>query len=84
MKGVSSFVVTDIQVSVGVSSGGGGNCTRVPVYVTVCPKCGYDTPVSGSSEMDREDAALHELVGTWHRLTPDVRAAIMQLVRGKG
>jgi hypothetical protein len=28
--------------------------------------------------------ALQELVASWHRLTPDVRAAIMQLVRGGG
>ena len=31
-EGVSSFLVTDFQeLSVDVSSGGGGNCTRVPL-----------------------------------------------------
>jgi hypothetical protein len=31
--------------------------------------------------MSREDAALHKLVGTWHRLTPDVREKIVAIVR---
>jgi len=29
------------------------------------------------------DAGLAELVASWHRLTPCVRAAIMRLVRGE-
>jgi hypothetical protein len=34
-EGVSSFLVTDFQkASVDVSSGGGGNCTRVPRIAT--------------------------------------------------
>ena len=35
------------------------------------------------SEECRDDATLHELVASWHRLTPEVSAAIMQLVRGQ-
>jgi len=30
------------------------------------------------------EEALHELIANWHRLTSDVRAAIMQSVRGRG
>ncbi len=30
------------------------------------------------------EEALQELVAKWHYVTPDVRAAIMQLVRGRG
>jgi DNA-directed RNA polymerase subunit RPC12/RpoP len=57
------------------------NCTRRPVYVTVCPKCGYDTMLSGRPEMVREAEALRELVASWHSLTPSVRAAIIDLIR---
>jgi hypothetical protein len=31
--------------------------------------------------MGRVDAPLAELVGNWHRLTPSVRAAILDLAR---
>ena len=58
-----------------------GNCTLGPVYVTVCPKCGYDTTLSGWPEMGREAEALRELVASWHCLTPSVRAAIIDLLR---
>ena len=61
--------------------GCGGNCTLGPVYVTVCPKCGYDTTLSGWPEMGREAEALRELVASWHSLTPSVRAAIIDLIR---
>ena len=44
-----------------------------------CEKC-----TQGLSEGCRDDATLRALVASWHRLTPDVRAAIMQLVRGRG
>jgi hypothetical protein len=35
------------------------------------------------SEQCRNDATLRELLASWHRLTPEVRAAIMQLVRSQ-
>ena len=63
------------------SNGGRGNCTRVPGYVTVYLKCGYDTTLSGWPEMGREAEALRELVASWHFLTPSVRAAIIDLIR---
>lgn len=53
--------------------GGLGNCTRVPVYVTVFPKCGYDTSLGGWLELGREAEALREVVS--------VRAAIIDLIR---
>ena len=67
--------------SQGAIYGGGGNCTRSPVSVTTCPKCGYDTALGGWPEMGREDEALRELVANWHCLTPSVRAAIIDLIR---
>jgi hypothetical protein len=62
-------------------SGGGGNCTRVPVSVNIGSKCGYDMASGGRPEMGREDEALCELVASWHRLTPSVQSAITDLVR---
>ena len=64
--------------------GGGGNCTRSSFdescfSQTVCENC-----PTGMSEECRDDATIRELVASWHRLTPDVRAAVMQLVRGRG
>jgi hypothetical protein len=55
-------------------SGGGGNCTRRTVYVTVCPKCGFDMMLRGRPEMGREAEVLRDLVATWHSLTLSVRA----------
>ncbi len=68
------------QVGSNTRSRGGGNCTRGPVYVTLCPKCGCGTTLSGWPEMGREAEALRELVASWHCLTPSVRAAIIDLI----
>jgi hypothetical protein len=60
---------------------GGGNCTREPDSTTTSGNytCANDT--CSWSEMGRADAALTELVGNWHRLTPFVRERIIELVR---
>jgi hypothetical protein len=62
-------------------SGGGGNCTRSPIYVGICSKYDYDMVPGGWPEMGREDEALCELVANWRRLTPSVRDQILELVR---
>ena len=64
------------------SNGGGGNCTRVLDYAshdaaTTCENC----PL-GLSELCRDDAMLHELVTSWHRLTSGVREKIVEIARG--
>ena len=58
----------------------GGNCTLSPVYVSICPKCGYDTACGAWPEMGRDDEALGELVANWHCLMRSVRDAIMELL----
>ena len=63
-------------------SGGGGNCTRVLFPQLVVRNSGYDIAPGGWAEHGREDVALRELVANWHRLTPSVRTAIMDLTRG--
>ncbi len=55
-----------------------GNCTRSQFYVTVCTKCGYDTPRGGWPEMGREDEALCALVANWHGLTHSERSRLME------
>jgi hypothetical protein len=62
-------------------SGGGGNCTLHPDYLTHCPQISYEATAKGAQEMCREDAALREVVTTWHRLSPTVRDALLALVR---
>jgi hypothetical protein len=42
-----------------------------------CETCALELP-----ELYRDDAALRDLLITRHLLTPDIRATIMQLVRG--
>ena len=37
----------------------------------------------GWPEHGREHEALRELVASWHRLTPEVRDAVMELVRSR-
>lgn len=82
--GVSSCCVTDCQEeSVDVSSGGGGNCTRVPSdgntsQDKICVNGGL-----GLSEACREDAALRELVARWPFLAPSVRDSIVKLLRNE-
>lgn len=65
-----------------VTERGGGNCTRglLDASASNYATCVWCPLVL--SEGCREDAALRELVGNWHRLTPSVRAAIMKLARG--
>jgi len=65
-------------------SGGGGNCTRSSFDESCFSQAVCENCPTGVSEECRDDATLRELVASWHRLTPDVRAAIMQLVRGRG
>ena len=64
-------------------NGGCGNCTRHPVFGTHCPQCGYALSAGDAQEMCRDCVALRELVISWHRLTPEVRDAIMKLVRSR-
>jgi hypothetical protein len=81
---VSSFLFTDFhRVSVDVSSGRGGNCTRVPSDANSSPENIRENWPLGLSELCRDDGALCELDASWHRLTPDVWAAIIQLMRGQ-
>ncbi len=61
--------------------GGDGNCTRIPVYPSHCPVCGYEIGSGGWPEHGREDEALKELVAAWHGLAPEVREKILELVR---
>ena len=63
-------------------SGGGGNCTRVPISVTICPACGYDMALGGWPEHGRDDAALRELVAAWHGLATEVREKIIDVGSG--
>jgi hypothetical protein len=63
------------------NSEGRGNCTRSSEDAIDLGACTCDEFRVGLSEGCREDEALRELVGNWHRLTPSVRAAIMELAR---
>jgi hypothetical protein len=54
--------------------------TYQPSYVSICPKCGYDTACGAWPEMGRDDEALGELVANWHCLMRSVRDAIMELL----
>jgi len=61
-------------------NGGGGNCTRVPSAASPILSDTYEKCPLGLPELSRDDAAVRALVMNWHLLTPDVRAAIFQLV----
>ena len=62
---------------------GRGNCTRVPGCRNLIWAMEFASQCRmGLSDGCREDAELRELVANWHRLTPSVRVAIMELVRG--
>jgi hypothetical protein len=62
-------------------SGGGGNCTRNPLFVMCFPNCTYVNASEDAQGMCRDCVALQELVAAWHGLTPEVRETIMGLVR---
>jgi hypothetical protein len=62
----------------------GGNCTRSAFDESCFSQIVCENCPTGMSEECRNDATLRQFVASWHRLTPDVRAAIMQLVRGRG
>src|SRR5271166_3415310 len=64
-----------------IISGGGGNCTRVPVDTRCFPNLLCDKCTHGLSELRRDCVALRELGTSWHRLTRDVRRALTQLTR---
>jgi len=62
----------------------GGNCTCHPVYATHWPQICYALSRGDAQKTCREDESFRELVANWHGQTPDVRAAIMEFVRGGG
>jgi predicted Fe-S protein YdhL (DUF1289 family) len=70
-------------ISYGIGKAGGGNCTRGPNDATDFQKRICVKGCMALSDGCREGKELHELVANWRRLTPDARAAIMQLVRGR-
>jgi hypothetical protein len=69
------------QMRCGKTNGGGGNCTLHPDSLIRCQQICYEITAEGAQEMCREDAALCELVASWHNLTLSVRDAIMELAR---
>ena len=62
--------------------GGGGNCTRVLDYASHAPASTCENCPLVLSELCRDDATLHELVTSWHRLTSGVREKIVEIARG--
>ncbi len=64
-----------------IRNGGGGNCTLVPFDATYYGHCSYEMRSEGRPEHGREDEALRELLANSHRLAPDVRQRVMELVR---
>ncbi len=60
---------------------GDGNCTRDSNSTSLIPQTTCETCPLGLSDLCRDDAAIREIVGSWHRLTPEVREKIMNLVR---
>jgi hypothetical protein len=79
-KEVSSSGVTEFQqISVDVSSGGGGNCTRIPNSTSTILSSTCGNYLLGLSGLCRDDAVLRELVTKRHRLTANVRRRIIEL-----
>jgi hypothetical protein len=78
---VSSANTAHAEDLFGANNGGGGNCTRSSFSATHCPNCGYEMGPEVWPEDGREDETLQELVASWHRLTPSVKDAVMELVR---
>ncbi len=61
--------------------GGGGNCTRDSNSASYIPQTTCEHCPLGLSDLCRDDEGIREIVGNWHRLTPEVREKIINLIR---
>jgi hypothetical protein len=62
-------------------SGGGGNCTRVPISATNSATCSYGNHSCRWSEMGREAESLREVIASKPGVPPHIIQAILALVR---